>query len=109
MLGPFLRDYGELLPLDCPDAEIVAFNPTIILDALDEKASEIKRLASGRPFHIKRHSFRPEIVAEADIFKISNIDGSQIFFSERAVSIWESTKVTGVEFTKVWEQLELRR
>lgn len=103
LLGPFLRDYGELLPLDCADAQMVVFNPTTILDALDEAGSKVSRFKDGRIMLIDRYAFRSEILNDADIFKIRDSRISPIFFSEGAVKIWKKSKVTGIDFKQVWE------
>jgi hypothetical protein len=101
-IGSFLRDYGELLPLRCNEAELCVYNPTIVLDALDEQASELDRLDTGLLYRIRRHVFRPDVIDGVDIFKISNIRSSPVFFGDRAVKIWKDAGITGIDFIEVW-------
>jgi hypothetical protein len=101
-LWPILRENGELLPLACPDAELHMFNPTRVLDALDEQASSIERFEDGRIMLIRRHVFRPALVRGVDIFKIPNPRAGSIFVSERVVQVWTSAGLRGLTFQRLW-------
>jgi hypothetical protein len=57
-LGSMLRDNGELLPLACAEDDLVIYNPTRVVDALDEAASTIRRFSGGKIMMIQRHVFR---------------------------------------------------
>jgi hypothetical protein len=103
LLGTFLRDYGELLPLRCVEADLLVYNPTLVLDALDEGASDVWRSNAGRVIRINRHVFRHQVVEGADIFKIPNLRVSPVFLSHRAVKIWRDSGVTGIDFKEVWK------
>jgi hypothetical protein len=100
-LGTELRNYGELLPLACSDAELVVFNPTRLLDALDEEASSVRRFDSGRLMRITHHVFRPEVVRGVDVFKIPNLRSSPTFVSEAFVKLWQEAGLRGLEFDPV--------
>lgn len=103
-MGSYLREYGELLPLDCSEANLSIFNATHVLKALDEEASSVMRLSNGRIIRVNRHVFRSDCIAGHDFFKISNLRVSPIFFSKRAVQLWESTDLKGLAFTRVWSE-----
>jgi hypothetical protein len=68
---PLLAANGELLPLACAEAKLSIYNPTNLLDGLDENASSALRFSSGRIMSITRHVFKPEVVRDAEIFKLS--------------------------------------
>ena len=42
-----LEEWGELLPVSCNEADLSIFNPTRVLDALNETASSISRFSDG--------------------------------------------------------------
>ena len=72
-LRPVLDGRGEVLPLNITDAppDAVAFNPTRVVDALDEQRSDIKRFSSGRVMRIARPVFIPDRVRDETIFKVT--------------------------------------
>lgn len=97
-----LRSCGELLPLACPYARLHVYNPTRILDALDENASDIVRFSSGRIMTVQEYVFRPHVVAGVDLFKLPNLRASPTFVSEEYVDAWSSAGLVGLEFKQVW-------
>jgi hypothetical protein len=101
-LGTMLRDYGELLPLACSEADVVVYNPTTVIDALDEAASSVLRFSGGRIMMIQRHVFRANVIGEIDIFKIPNLRVSPTFLSQRFVDRWKASGLNGLEFKHVW-------
>jgi hypothetical protein len=101
-LGPIIRQHGELLPLVCDDAEVIMYNPTRVIDALDEGASSVLRFSNGKIMTIQRHVFRSDVVGELDVFKIPNLRVSQTFLSQRFVDRWTASGLRGLEFKQVW-------
>ncbi len=103
-LKPLLLSHGELLPLACEQAPLFAFNPIHVLDALDETASRVHRYPdNGRIFHIEEYVFRPEVVGDVQIFKITSLYVSPTFVRERFVERWQAAGLRGLTFTQVWE------
>ncbi len=102
VLGSTLQEYGELLPLACSAADLFMFNPTRVVDALDEEASTMMRFSSGRIMDITRYAFRADVVEGIDIFKIPNLRVSPTFLSEQIVSLWNEAGQRGLEMSKVW-------
>src|SRR5688572_26157927 len=90
-LGPLLQEHGELLPLECSEADLVMYNPTRVLDALDQTASSVLRFGDGRIMMIQRHVFRAEALAGVDVFKLANLDVSPTFVSERFVDRFQAS------------------
>jgi|JI10StandDraft_1071094.scaffolds.fasta_scaffold205569_3 hypothetical protein len=101
-LGEVLQKHGELLPLLCPGANLELYNATRIVDALDEEASSLKRFGSGRIIMVTEYVFKPEKVAEEDVFKIPNLRVCPTFLSHRFVALWERFALRGLGFKLVW-------
>jgi len=101
-LGPLLREYGELLPLECSETDLWVYNPTRVIDALDEEASSIERFKSGKIMRIKRYVFKAHLIDGIDIFKLPNLRGHSTFVSHRFVDLWTESGLKGLEFTHVW-------
>ncbi|RME58596.1 hypothetical protein D6779_06180 [Candidatus Parcubacteria bacterium] len=102
VLGALLQQYGEVLPLSCPGVDLWIYNPTNVIDALDESSSSVLRFDNGRIMMIERYAFRPNIIAENEIFKIPSLRVSPTFVSHRFVERWKKSGLTGLEFKKVW-------
>lgn len=101
-LSKLLRENGELLPLACAEADLVIYNPTKVLEALDEEASTLVRFDTGRIMMIQKYMFRPEVVDGVDVFKIMNLKASPTFLSQRFVDQWNDRGLKGLEFKQVW-------
>jgi hypothetical protein len=59
------------------------FNPTTVLDALDESASELWKFPGGRVGGIDRHVFRAETIGDAAIFKIPTLKRSPPYYTDK--------------------------
>ena len=101
-LGELLKANGELLPLVCSEADLIVFNATKIICALNENESTVSRFSGGQISWIKRFVFRPEVVDGVDIFKIPNLTASPTFLSERFVDTWNACGLVGLDFLPVW-------
>ena len=102
VLGALLRRYGELLPVSCPDTDLWIYNPTNVIDALDEDLSSVFRFDDGRIFMIGRYAFCPSVVADSEIFKIPSLRVSPTFVNHCFVDRWKESGLTGLEFKQVW-------
>jgi hypothetical protein len=101
VLGEFCCRTGELLPLLCKEAELVAWNVTETIDALDEGRSELTRFSSGRIMLVDRFEFRAELVQNATAFRIPQLRTS-IFVGSEFVERAEEAGLTGTRFEEVW-------
>lgn len=100
-MKPILDAHGELLPLACPDAELWVFNPTIVLDALDNKASIGSRDADGEFIIIDKYAFHAGVVKGVDMFKLANWRASPTFVSDRFVDLWHASRLRGLVFKEM--------
>jgi hypothetical protein len=96
-----LRGSGELLPLVCPDARLLVFNPLRALPALDESTSSIIRFDSGQVMMVKKYVFIHDLIDGVDAFKLTNLRVSPTFFSRRVVDAWRDRGLVGLTFKKV--------
>jgi hypothetical protein len=101
-LGSMLQQYGELLPLVCEEGEVLLYNPTRVIDALDESESSVLRFSGGRIMMIQRYVFRPDVMGDTVIFKIPNLRVSPTFLSHRFIERWNMSGLKGLEFKEVW-------
>lgn len=92
---------GELLPLACDDADLVAWNVTTVVDALDHERSKIARFTSGRIMSIKQHFFRPDVVEGLTAFRIPEVRTS-IFVGPAFAERVRAAGLTGTRFKEVW-------
>jgi hypothetical protein len=93
-----LARWGEFLPLRCSEAPLVVYNPTHVLDALDERKSDVRRFSNGRVMMVKRYVFREGAIGKESAFKIPNLRSSPTFFVDTAVQAWTAAGIRGVRF-----------
>ena len=103
VLYPLLSTNGELLPLACAEAKLSIYNPTKVLDGLDESASAATRFSSGRIMSITRYVFKLEVVRDAEIFKLSCLRVSPTFVQQGFVDLWNASSLRGLHFRQVWD------
>jgi hypothetical protein len=98
-LKDMLYDNGELLPALCDEAPYWYYNPTTLLDALDEGHSEFY----GTPRQIQRYVFTVGSLKDASIFKIpQKARGTRVFVTDRFVARVVASGLTGFEPLLVW-------
>jgi hypothetical protein len=101
-LKDILEAFGELLPLRCDGEDLLIYNPTRVLDALDLAGSSIERLSDGRMMRIIRYTFIPAVVNDIDVFKLRGLRVSQTLVSGRFAREWKARGYRGLEFPLVW-------
>lgn len=100
LVQPVLGAAGEFLAAKC-DEPVTLFNPTTIIDALDDEKSVVARFDSGEILAIERHAFKPDLVADAEIFKLPG-RASNIYLRETAVRQLDRLSLAGLAFDMVW-------
>jgi hypothetical protein len=102
---PYLKRYGEFLPLSCDDEKLWTFHVTHFVDALDENASKVLR-ATDDPslvLMIHKHVFRPEKLTSDWMFKLPQSHGRGPFYvTDPFVNLIHTSGLTGLDFKRVW-------
>jgi hypothetical protein len=99
-IRPTFERYGEFLPLVC-DEPVRLFNPTNIVDALDEDRSAIARFEDGGVMAIEKHAFHPDAIKNAEIFRLPG-RASNIYVRETVVRRIGELGLLGIAFDLVW-------
>ncbi len=102
ILGDLLKDSGELLPITCEGEDYFLFNVTRLVDALDEDASGLERLSTGRIMAIDRYSFVKSKLMGVDIFKLPQKPLSYPYVTDAFVRRVEDSGLKGFKFRLVW-------
>jgi hypothetical protein len=100
-VGNYLQQHGELLPLKCADANVVIYNVTRVIDALDENASKIERFEDGRIMSIDQPAFRASKIRGIDVFKLP-LRRSTLYVAQPFVDRWNKHGLRGITFKPVW-------
>ena len=102
VLADLLKGHGELLPITCDGEDYLVCNVTRVIDALDEKESELDLFDSGRIMNIVRYSFFQDNLARANIFKIPQYVLGRVFVTAPFVARVKEANLTGFKFRRVW-------
>ena len=103
-LAPSLAECGEMLPLECASADLVAFNTTTILEALDlERSESVNFPSTGRIMKVKSYVFRPERLGGVHAFKVPELTRGSVFVTDDVVSAAQEAGLRGVGFRQLWE------
>jgi hypothetical protein len=103
-LSDVLAEYGELLPLSCPDTGLWVFNALRVVDALDEDRSTLRRFSSGRIADIQRYAFDLERIAGIDIFRLPQTPRGPLCLGGGFVDRVRAAALRGVDFQLVWSE-----
>lgn len=101
-LESLLVRYGELLPLDCQDADLWLFNTLTVVDALDEERAQLVRFDDGAILAVERHEFRPDLVAGLAVFKVPQLLRGSLFVGDEFAEAVAAAGLTGLDLTEVW-------
>ncbi|WP_435186286.1 hypothetical protein [Amycolatopsis thermoflava] len=82
-----------MLPLHCESADLVLFNPLVVIDALDEENSKVFRLPStNKVADVQEPRFFRESVEENLVFMVPQLVAKgEIFFTTCIVERIEAT------------------
>lgn len=102
-LAPMLTRYGQLLPLK--GENVLLFNVTTVLDALDKEKSGIVYFDNGDILDIEHHVFKRDVIGTAEIFKLPQ-RASAVYVTGSFVEQVRSSRLRGVSFAPVWTSEE---
>ena len=88
--------------MSCKDVELVAWNVTTVVDALDEGLSSVERFPSGRIMSVKKYQFKASRVEGLIAFRVPQIRTS-IFLGPEFVERGKEAGLTGTRFKEVWQ------
>ncbi|MFT3777554.1 MAG: hypothetical protein QM772_04610 [Ottowia sp.] len=104
-LGPLLSEYGEFAPIELDEPILYfGFNPTTIVDILDESRSEIVRFSSGRVMAVDKYVLLDSVVELPPIFKIPQTRRNTTYVNEAFVTKVRDTGLTGFRFDLLFER-----
>lgn len=96
LLSERLSPYGEFLPIECDEDELVGFHCTNVIDALDMERSNVSRFDDDdRVLHtIYDAQFRAGTIGDNEVFCVPQ-DPGYVFFSESFVDWFSTLGLTG--------------
>jgi hypothetical protein len=100
-LGDLCLRAGELLPLICDDAELVAWNVTTVVDALDKNSSKILWHSDGSVMWVEEYVFNADIIDGLIAFRIPEAR-ADIFVESMFVKRVNEAGLTGTHFKEIW-------
>ena len=106
VLGDLLKGNGEVLPITCDGEDYFIFNVTRVIDALDERESELDLFDDGDIMDIVRYSLLRDKLAGANIFKIPQDVLGRVLVTAPFVARVKKTSLIGFEFRQVWRSDE---
>jgi hypothetical protein len=103
-LEPFLKQYGELLVLQCDTEPLWMLNVTKVVDALDHDKSDIteKHKYPRETPLLYRPVFIEDRLRGIDIFRLPYRNIATTYFSENFVALVNAKKITGLAARLVW-------
>ena len=105
VLGEVLTMHGELAPVEMDEpVRYFGFNPTTIVDILDEGRSEIARFRDGRVMSVERHVLADTVYELPPIFKIPQTRRNTTYVSETFVQLAKEKGVRGFRFELLFER-----
>jgi hypothetical protein len=104
-LSSLLREHGELALIQIEEAvEYFGFNPTTIVDVLDEARSEVKRFRDGRVMSVERYVLVDSVASLPPIFKIPQTRRNTTYVNEEFVQLAKERGLTGFRFELLFER-----
>ena len=98
-LGDMLGCNGELAPIKMNEAmQYYGFNPTRIVDVVDEEKSTIAYFSSGRLMDIDHYVLRADAKELPPIFRIPQLVRNTTYVSDEFIARVNECKLTGFRF-----------
>ena len=98
-LGDMLSRNGELAPIKMNEAmQYYGFNPTRIVDVVDEEKSTIAYFSDGGLMDIDHYVLRPDVKELPPIFRIPQLVENTTYVSDEFIARVNGCKLTGFRF-----------
>lgn len=98
----------QLLPIIHDQHDYVIVNVINVIEALDYRNAEIKRLSSGAIQDIVKYSFNEQLLRDELLFKIPEYPETKIFVTGKFKEIIELNNLIGFRFDLVWNSVDAR-
>jgi hypothetical protein len=102
-LSTIMKGSVEILPLSHPEYDLYAVNVLNVIDAIDYKNAEEKRLSSGHFVGFNKYAFHFERVQNQHIFKIPETVKLDVFVSDEFRDTVLRHNLVGFRFIEVWD------
>jgi hypothetical protein len=101
--GSVLREFGELLPVDCQQGKFFAYHCTNVVDCLDEERSRLSRSRTdGRILNVYDPVFRAELLTPRIVFRVAVGNPEVIFCDDEIHGLLTAAPLEGVTADPVW-------
>lgn len=98
-IGELLSAHGEFAFFELNEQiKYFAFNPTTIVDCLDEAKSDVARFSDGRVMAVDRYHLLDSVIELPPIFKIPQTRRNTTYVNEAFVRVVEKHRLTGFDF-----------
>ena len=98
-LGDMLSRKGELAPIKLDEAmQYYGFNPTRIVDVVDEEKSTIAYFSDGGLMDIDHYVLRPDVKELPPIFRIPQLVENTTYVSDEFIARVNECKLSGFRF-----------
>jgi hypothetical protein len=101
VLGPLLSEYGELLLLPVGGEVWSVFNPTNVVDCLDQEKSEWRIKRSGEKGRLIKATLNENKIGDEVVFQIPEKAKSSLFCSNRLLKLVSDNQLTGLNFNPI--------
>jgi hypothetical protein len=98
VLGELLTNNGELLELSVGGEQLMAFNPTILQNCLDQNRTEWKTRRNGERGRLLKPVINTDNYDGAEIFLIPETKSSTFYVSDKFVERVITNELSGLEF-----------
>jgi uncharacterized protein DUF4375 len=104
VLGSYLKEHGEFLPLSAKGGGIWAFHVLRAVDALDWNRSKIIRFPEGGEIVlIESHLFLPEMLENVLLFQLPQYPHGPTFLLDGFVELVNAAELRGLKFELLWD------
>ena len=104
-LGDLLSLHGEFALIEMGESmPYFAFNPTTVVDFLDEEKSQIKRFTDGGVMRVERYALLETVTSLPPIFKMPQTRVGQTYVNEQFVAAVQRHRLSGFRFDLLFER-----
>ncbi|GAA5445404.1 hypothetical protein Misp06_03607 [Microbulbifer sp. NBRC 101763] len=99
-LGPLIEEFGELLKLPVDGKMYYAFNPTAIIDCIDQEKTEWRINRQGKRGRLIKIALTKSKLGNEEIFQLPEIH-SKLYVTEKLMEAIKEHNISGLVFKPV--------